>query len=84
MFYKIFKTSSTSIAKIVERKLEVLFIRRKNLVFKRLKKIEEMRQRKVHIGGELATTVQRILDKKNHVYTIFYVLKNKRQDIRRP
>lgn len=78
------KTSSASVAKIVEKKLESLFLKKKSLALKAIKQHLQTKVNKQLRAGELAACVQRVLEKKNQVYTIFYLLKYKRHDQRSP
>lgn len=83
LLYKLSKASSSSMAKLVERKLESLFVRRKALVFKALKQHEKHILKRENVVGELVSTIQRVMHKRGHVYSIFYMLKHKSNDQRR-
>jgi hypothetical protein len=58
-----------------------MFIRKRVLVLKYIKRYENLKLKKQNYAGNLATTVNRILNKKNEVYTFFYTIKFKRQNI---
>ena len=80
LMYKINKSSSNSVAKIIENKLGGLLIRRMALALKSIKKHHQNKAKKQMLACELAACVHRILEKKNQVFTIFYQLKHKRKD----
>lgn len=81
ILYKISKNTSNSKAKIIEKKLEDMFVRRKDMAIKKIKEFVRFKLHKREIAGILNSTVVRILNRKNEVYTFFYKLKFKRQDL---
>lgn len=81
ILYKISKNTSNSKTKIVEKKIEDMFSRRKDLAMKKIKQFAKLKLHRRDMAGLLNSTILRILNRKNEVYTFFYMLKFKRQDI---
>lgn len=78
------KNTANSKVKIVEKKLEDMFTKRKGMAMKYLKNFLNLKLKKREIAGLMASSINRILNKKNEVYTFFYLLKYKRQDVGKP
>jgi hypothetical protein len=65
------------------KRLEEMFTKKRSLGFKYIRRFETLKLKKRDYAGHLAVTISKILNKKNEVYTFFYLLKYKRQDIGR-
>lgn len=81
VLYRISKNTSNSKTKIVEKKIEDMFIRKKDLGFKKIKEFVRLKLKKREVAGLMNAAIIRILNRKNEVNTFFYMLKFKRQDI---
>ena len=81
ILYKISKNTSNSKTKIIERRVEGMFINQKLFSLKKIKDFVRLKQKKIEIAGLMNAAIIRILNRKNEVYSFFYLLKFKRQDI---
>lgn len=81
ILYKISKNTSNSKTKIVERRVEDMFFKQKDIGFKKIKEFVRLKMKKREVAGLMNAAIIRILNRKNEVYSFFYLLKYKRQDI---
>lgn len=72
------KYTENSKTKIIERKLESLFTKRKSKSIHLIKKFASTVHKKREIADLLGCCILRLLNKKNEVYSVFYQLRHKK------
>lgn len=80
LFYRLEKSKSNSLIKIVEKKLESLFVKRKGAALLLIKKYATNQRRRRELVHDLVMRVHTLLNRKNEVYTVFYELKHQKND----
>lgn len=78
IFYKVNKNTHSSRTKIIERKLENMFVKRKGLAMQRIKKFSVQILKKREVADLLGSAAMRLIGKKNQLYSVFYSLKMNR------
>lgn len=58
-----------------------MFLRRKDLGMKKIKEFVRLKLKKREVAGLMNSCIIRILNRKNEVFSFFYLLKFKRQEI---
>lgn len=81
--YKVAKNTENSKTKIIEKKLEEITLRRKGMTMKRIRQFARLKMKKMEGATRLNNATVKLLNKKNEVYSVFFLLKFKRNDVGR-
>ena len=81
IFYRVQKNTSNSKTRIIEKKLESMFVRRLGQTFQQIKRYAAFREKKREIAGLMNAAIVKLINRKNEIYSIFYTLKHKRLEV---
>lgn len=74
--FKLNRTTSHSKAKLIEHKLEYIFMRRKQTSFNRIKSYTRYLDGRLVLAKKMLGTIHQLFTRKYNMYNIFYMMKN--------